>query len=101
MLADVDGGYLPAGQFAATDTAVLKTADADTCQLASSFCATGTDGESHATTRGAVAQISNGNGLNPTATAKDYEHSYRSDGPRFNSVLPRCYMTVSKAACRR
>ena len=66
--AGVDGGYLPAGQFAATDTTVLKTADASSTAVLS--VPIGTNGESMSTTRGAVAQISNGNGLNPTATAK-------------------------------
>ena len=76
--------YLPAGQFAATDFGSAQ--DSNDIVHSRSYCAIGTAGETMATTRGAVAQISNGNGLNPTATAKTTTARYRSDGPHCNRV---------------
>jgi len=60
-----DSEYLPAGQFAATNTATLKTGTT----TATIKVAIGTGGASMSTTRGAVAQVSGGTGLNPTGTA--------------------------------
>ena len=92
--AGVDGGYLPAGQFAATDTTVLKTADASSTAVLS--VPIGTNGESMSTTRGAVAQISNGNGLNPTATAKTTSRVTVATDLASTASSTR-YMTVTKA----
>ena len=92
--AGVDGGYLPAGQFAATDTTVLKTVTASSTAVLS--VPIGTNGESMSTTRGAVAQISNGNGLNPTATAKTTSRVTVATDLASTASSTR-YMTVTKA----
>ena len=92
--AGVDGGYLPAGQFAATDTTVLKTVTASSTAVLS--VPIGTNGESMSTTRGAVAQISNGNGLNPTATAKTTSKVTVATDLASTASSTR-YMTVTKA----
>ena len=92
--AGVDGGYLPAGQFAATDTTVLKTVTASsTANLSVSI---GKSASAISTTRGAVAQISNGHGLNPTATAKTGSIVTVATDLASTASSTR-YMTVTKA----
>ena len=66
IAASADGGYLPAGQMAATGTATLKTI-ATTATIKVSV---GSLAQVMSTTKGAVAQISGGAGLNPSAIAK-------------------------------
>ena len=89
-----DSEYLPAGQFAATDSAVLKTADASSTAVLT--VPTGNNGQIMSTTRGAVAQISNGNGLNPTATAKTSSTVTVATDLAATASSTR-YMTVTKA----